>query len=108
MILNAGMEIHFLSIRDLLIADHSFTDILRVGVEIDRANAEIRFEVRAGGRRLDEEAATSERQSGHEYPRSTLAQSGKRQTNRGPSRTAGYCPEDVRMGRQRPGCVHDL
>ena len=39
-ILNAGIEIHFLSIRDVLIPDHSFTDILRVGVEIDRANAE--------------------------------------------------------------------
>lgn len=39
-ILNAGIEIHFLSIRDVLIPNHSFTDILRVGVEIDRANAE--------------------------------------------------------------------
>jgi DNA invertase Pin-like site-specific DNA recombinase len=39
-ILNAGIEIHFLSIRDVLKPNHSFTDILRVGVEIDRANAE--------------------------------------------------------------------
>jgi hypothetical protein len=39
-ILKAGIEIHFLSIRDVLLPDHSFTDILRVGVEIDRANAE--------------------------------------------------------------------
>jgi DNA invertase Pin-like site-specific DNA recombinase len=40
--LNAGIEIHFaaLSVRDLLIPEHSCTDIFRVGVEIDRANAE--------------------------------------------------------------------
>jgi DNA invertase Pin-like site-specific DNA recombinase len=31
-ILNAGIEIHFLSIRDVLKPNHSFTDILRVGL----------------------------------------------------------------------------
>jgi len=40
LILSAGIEIHFLSICDVLKPNHSFTDILRVGVEIDRANAE--------------------------------------------------------------------
>jgi DNA invertase Pin-like site-specific DNA recombinase len=39
-ILSAGIEIHFLSIRDVLKPKHSFTDMLRVGVEIDRANLE--------------------------------------------------------------------
>ena len=39
-ILAAGIEIHFLSIRDVLKPNHSFTDILRVGIEIDRANRE--------------------------------------------------------------------
>jgi DNA invertase Pin-like site-specific DNA recombinase len=39
-ILSAGIEIHFLSIRDVLKPEHSFTNILRVGVEIDRANCE--------------------------------------------------------------------
>ena len=39
-ILKAGIEIHFLSIRDVLKPDHSFTDLLRVGIEIDRANSE--------------------------------------------------------------------
>jgi hypothetical protein len=51
-ILNAGIEIHFLSIRDVLKPNHSFTDNLRVGVEIDRKRR-IRFEERAGRRGLD-------------------------------------------------------
>jgi hypothetical protein len=43
LILSAGIEIHFLSICDVLKPNHSFTDILRVGVEIDRAKAESVF-----------------------------------------------------------------
>ena len=39
-ILAAGIEIHFLSIRDVLKPNHSYTDMLRVGVEIDRAYCE--------------------------------------------------------------------
>jgi DNA invertase Pin-like site-specific DNA recombinase len=39
-ILNAGVELHFLSIRDVLRPGHSFVEALRVGVEIDRAHSE--------------------------------------------------------------------
>jgi DNA invertase Pin-like site-specific DNA recombinase len=42
-LLNAGVEIHFLSIRDVLKPDHIFVDLLRIGVEIDKANAESRL-----------------------------------------------------------------
>jgi DNA invertase Pin-like site-specific DNA recombinase len=39
-ILNAGIEIHFPSIREVLKPHHSFTDFLRIGIEIDRGNSE--------------------------------------------------------------------
>jgi DNA invertase Pin-like site-specific DNA recombinase len=39
-ILDGGVEIHFVSLNDVLRPDHSFTDILRVGLEVDRANNE--------------------------------------------------------------------
>jgi hypothetical protein len=38
--LNAGIEIHFPSIREVLRPHHSFTDFLRIGIEIDRGNSE--------------------------------------------------------------------
>jgi DNA invertase Pin-like site-specific DNA recombinase len=39
-ILKGGIEIHFFSTHDILKPNHSFTDILRVGVNIDRSNSE--------------------------------------------------------------------
>jgi DNA invertase Pin-like site-specific DNA recombinase len=39
-ILSGGVSIHFISLNEVLKPDHSFTDILRVGLEVDRANNE--------------------------------------------------------------------
>jgi DNA invertase Pin-like site-specific DNA recombinase len=39
-ILDGGVEIHFVSLSEVLKPDHSFVDILRVGIEVDRANNE--------------------------------------------------------------------
>jgi len=41
LILNAGVEVHFISIHEVLRpGEHTFADILRIGIEIDRANFE--------------------------------------------------------------------
>lgn len=48
-ILSGGIELHFLSTRDVLKPNHSFTDILRVGVNIDRANSESAHKSLRGG-----------------------------------------------------------
>ena len=40
-LLAAGIEIHFLSIREVLKPNHSFADIIRVGIEIDQATAKV-------------------------------------------------------------------
>ena len=39
-ILSGGMEIHFLSIGRVLKPNHTFVDVLQIGVEIDRGNSE--------------------------------------------------------------------
>jgi DNA invertase Pin-like site-specific DNA recombinase len=39
-ILKGGVEIHFTFVKSVLKPDHSFLDLLHVGVEIDRANSE--------------------------------------------------------------------
>jgi len=39
-ILSAGIEIHFLSIHDVLKPSHTYADTIRIGIEIDRANSE--------------------------------------------------------------------
>jgi hypothetical protein len=39
-VLEAGIELHFISLRCVLKPDHSFADLLQVGVEIDRAVSE--------------------------------------------------------------------
>jgi hypothetical protein len=39
-ILSAGMGIHFLSIGRVLKPNHTFVDVLQIGVEIDRGNSE--------------------------------------------------------------------
>ena len=39
-ILSGGVEIHFLFIRRVLKPNHSFVDLLQIGVEIDRGNSE--------------------------------------------------------------------
>jgi DNA invertase Pin-like site-specific DNA recombinase len=49
-ILNAGVQIHFTSLNEILLPDHDFTDILRVGVSMDRAREEtVRKSERIGG-----------------------------------------------------------
>src|SRR5271165_2247049 len=39
-ILNGGIEIHFLFVKKVLKPNHSFIDLLQIGVEIDRGNSE--------------------------------------------------------------------
>jgi DNA invertase Pin-like site-specific DNA recombinase len=39
-ILAGGVEIHFLSVRRVLKPNHTFVDVLQIGVEIDRGNSE--------------------------------------------------------------------
>jgi len=53
---SAGIEIHFLSIRDVLKLEHSFTNILRVGVEIAPGELRKRAEERKGRGSLVKEA----------------------------------------------------
>jgi hypothetical protein len=64
-ILSAGIEIHFLSIRDVLKPEHSFTNILRVGVEIDRANCESVLKSERVGEAWSKKPGTSFSQSAH-------------------------------------------
>ena len=78
-ILSAGIEIHFLSIRDVLKPEHSFTNILRVGVEIDRANCESVLKSERVGEAWSKKRETCKRQNGHERPRSSLVEAAKGQ-----------------------------
>ena len=71
---SAGIEIHFLSIRDVLKLEHSFTNILRVGVEIDRANCESVLKSERVGEAWSKKRETCKRQNGHERPRSSLVE----------------------------------
>jgi len=76
-VLSAGIEIHFLSIRYVLKPEHSFTDILRVGVEIDRANCESVLKSERLGEAWSKKRETCKRQNGHERPRSSLVEAAK-------------------------------
>ena len=76
-ILSAGIEIHFLSIRDVLKPEHSFTNILRVGVEIDRANCESVLKSERVGEAWSKKRETCKRQNGHECTCSAMVESGE-------------------------------
>jgi DNA invertase Pin-like site-specific DNA recombinase len=93
-LLEAGIEIHFMSIRQVLKPNHSFVDLLAIGVEIDRA--------------VSESAIKSERLSKAWKQKKHNSKPGISITNKMPAWIEGKVGEPMRVHEKRAQTVRRI